>query len=694
MAAEHEPPLFLPLPRKLVRHPDFCRLADDFPLEIFGYRRSKEVLADLLAAGGLRPRAREHTAEGVGLVWGRPLAGAAAEAEHEISALFSSLHPRQREQAYVLRVTPEGMVARGGGEAGLFYAVVTLAHLLSQAGEIPCLSLADWPDFPARAVLLDVSRGRVPSLASLFELVDLLALLKFNQLTFNIEHTFSSPGHPEIGGGHDPLSPDEIKQLVEYAEDRQVELIPFQQSLGHLRHLLEIPRYRPLAYDPEKLWSLDPGRPEIYDLLRGLYAGQVAVTRSKLFHAGCDEPFDLFRRFDPGRFSGRTLGRVIRDHLIKLHEILAEQGRTMMAWADAVLAHPEILPDLPTDLVLCHWSYGTGNLEGPEHYRPALDLLQKSGRPFYACTCTWSMMKIFPDLAVMRQNHESFVPLARQAGAQGLMITIWGDMGHMNLTGLEPYPLAYASRHAWEEQPHPLSDFGRAFAWTVYRDTEGLAGKLAETLDQVNRLLAGPAGMGGAGFLLFFQEPLSLGPLSSEPSEKRAAELAEIAHTAEKILARLEARNLPRPSLWQDHYLPPAQIRVLAKKLELSAFLKANWDQTSTGKGEDHGKSDERAGLAGTAARLCEEAASQTALAFRLLEQRWLANSKPSDLSLNQARYRRLLSAWQERACQFHDFAEKIKTGGAPPPLSLLLFRSPSGYSFNPLEEMELLGLL
>ncbi|MCX6835466.1 MAG: pyridoxal-phosphate dependent enzyme, partial [candidate division Zixibacteria bacterium] len=44
---------------------------------------------------------------------------------------------------------------------------------------------------------------------------------------------------------------------------------------------------------------------------------------------------------------------------------------------------PEIIADLPEDLVLCHWMYGSANLEGPEHYRPSLELLANSRRPFY-----------------------------------------------------------------------------------------------------------------------------------------------------------------------------------------------------------------------------------------------------------------------------------------------------------------------
>ena len=56
-----------------------------------------------------------------------------------------------------------------------------------------------------RGLMLDVSRGKVPTLATLLALVDGLAAHKYNQLQLYIEHTFDFPSHPDIGAGTDPL---------------------------------------------------------------------------------------------------------------------------------------------------------------------------------------------------------------------------------------------------------------------------------------------------------------------------------------------------------------------------------------------------------------------------------------------------------------------------------------------------------
>ncbi|HUT54211.1 MAG TPA: family 20 glycosylhydrolase [bacterium] len=679
--------LILPAPFFAEARPGSVPVPRDAPVKLTGYARDPAALLGPLAAAGLAVSPAVEPAGPRALIIGRPKISALTRLGRALNDLLTAISDaRVREQAYVIEAGDGAAAVMAGGEPGLFYGALTLAGLVSE-GALPCVRIQDRPALPSRAVLLDISRGRVPRLSALKEFTDLIVALKYNQLLFNIEHVMDCPARPEIGAGRGALVPSELKELDNYAHDRCVEIIPFQQSLGHLRGIVSLPEYRGLAYDSELLWSLDPAKAGTYELLADLYDTQISATRSSLFHAGCDEPFDIMKKHDPARFGGRTLGAVVRDHLIRLHGMIQDRGRTMMAWADAVVAHPEIIPDLPQDLVLCHWLYGSGNLEDPDHYRPGLEAIASAGLPFYACTSSWSLMKIFPDLAVMRANHESFIPLAKKMGAEGIMLTIWGDMGHMNLTGLETYPLACAARHAWEDSPDPAADIGRAYAGTVFRDRDGLAAGLALTLDRVNSILKGPAGMAGVGFLLFFAEPLStaFSDATVKDYSAAAAELKEVIRKARDILAQLEERDTPRRRLWLDHHLAALQIELLARKLSLAAFLKSGWP---AGAGESASRFME------DAAARCRDAAQLVCGCLALLESRWLAQNRESDLEVNRTRYRRLISAWLARAVEFRRYAEKIRGGENPPPLDSVLLTPPSGYSFNPLLEMGLIGLL
>src|SRR5690606_11763612 len=116
----------------------------------------------------------------------------------------------------------------------VFYGAVTLIQLLEQAGaSLPCLRISDRPDFVDRGVMLDVSRDKVPTMETLYRLVDRLASWKINQLQLYTEHTFAYRHHPEVWAKASPLTGEEILRLDAYCRERFIELVPNQNSFGH-----------------------------------------------------------------------------------------------------------------------------------------------------------------------------------------------------------------------------------------------------------------------------------------------------------------------------------------------------------------------------------------------------------------------------------------------------------------------------
>src|SRR4051812_28619944 len=88
-----------------------------------------------------------------------------------------------RRQGYRISLRDGGVRIASADAAGEFYARQTLAQLRRQFGEgVPQGEIGDWPDFPVRGVMLDISRDKVPTMETLFPLIDLLAELKINQL--------------------------------------------------------------------------------------------------------------------------------------------------------------------------------------------------------------------------------------------------------------------------------------------------------------------------------------------------------------------------------------------------------------------------------------------------------------------------------------------------------------------------------
>ena len=196
-------------------------------------------------------------------------------------------------EGYTLEVTPQQIVVAANTEAGLFYGVQTLRQLLrTQGRRIPALTIRDWPALAHRGVMLDISRGKVPTLQTLFALVDGLAEYKYNHLQLYTEHTFSFPSHPAISAGADPLTADDILALDRYCRERHIELVPNLQSYGHLRRMLSLPQYAHLD-EVGWQWSLTPAREETYRLLDELYAEFLPAFSSRWFNVNCDETWDL-----------------------------------------------------------------------------------------------------------------------------------------------------------------------------------------------------------------------------------------------------------------------------------------------------------------------------------------------------------------------------------------------------------------
>ena len=155
-------------------------------------------------------------------------------------------------QGYRLRIADDGIDLVAGDAAGAFYGVMTLVQMLRQCeGVLPAGEIEDSPDFPSRGVMLDISRSKVPTLETLFGLVDLFSGWKINHLELYTEHTFAYENHREVWAQASPMTGEDILRLDAYCRERFVELVPNQNSFGHMHHWLELPRYNHLAECPD-----------------------------------------------------------------------------------------------------------------------------------------------------------------------------------------------------------------------------------------------------------------------------------------------------------------------------------------------------------------------------------------------------------------------------------------------------------
>jgi hexosaminidase len=395
-------------------------------------------------------------------------------------------------QGYRLAITPEDITLIGYDPAGLFYGRQTLHQLERQfPGGLPCLEIEDWPDFLVRGVLLDISRDKVPTMETLFSLVDLLAGWKINQLQLYMEHTFAYRGHEEVWKDASPMTGEEIRTLDEYCRARFVELVPNQNGFGHMERWLRHPKYRELAeaaegadtpwgYRWDGPFSLCPTDARSLEFLGGLYDQLLPNFSSRLFNVGCDETFDIGqgRSAERAREIGKT--RVYIEFLHHVNKLVRDRGQTMMFWGDIIVEHPELIGELPRDAVALEWGY-----EADHPFEKHGRHFARAGVPYYVCPGTSSWLSIAGRTDNMLANIRAAAESGLANGAVGLLNTDWGDHGHLQYLPVSYAGFAVGAGVSWCLETNSDLDLPTILNVHAFGDSAGTLGQVACELGNV-----------------------------------------------------------------------------------------------------------------------------------------------------------------------------------------------------------------
>ena len=236
-------------------------------------------------------------------------AGAGAPAAMNGTVILLCVDARLAHDEYTLDVFASDTIAvRGGSESGLRYGMQTLRQMIRQTSRtLPCLHIQDKPAFAVRAYSLDVTRGRVPTMAFLTWFIDQLALYKYNQFQLYVEHAFAFGELSEAWRGTDPLTADDIMFLDEYCAHHGIELVPSLATFGHMYMNLRTREHRGLGEFPEDAdrpfsfiermehHTLNAANPKSHDFASRLIEEYAPLFRSRSFNIGGDETFDLGR---------------------------------------------------------------------------------------------------------------------------------------------------------------------------------------------------------------------------------------------------------------------------------------------------------------------------------------------------------------------------------------------------------------
>lgn len=311
--------------------------------------------------------------------------------------VYCSGDPSLPEEGYKLSISKKGVQICASSPSGFFYGFQTLRRLLgkeSMAGEtvanpvLPVVEIEDYPRFPFRAMMLDVSRHFFTP-QEIKKTLSLMAAYKLNKLQWHLTDdqgwrlpvdaypllTTVGATHPvntrmtDFPTQHEwrtkaPLGPyaytkDEIRDIVDYAANLNIEIIPEVEMPGHMA--AAIAAYPWLSTRPDSIDGvrdlegiskdiIDISTPETFGFLKTVLSETMDLFPSQLIHIGGDEaPTEAWRKHAGCRALADSLGvegKNEEERFRKLQNWFTEEinafckqrGRRLMTWDEIITA--------------------------------------------------------------------------------------------------------------------------------------------------------------------------------------------------------------------------------------------------------------------------------------------------------------------------------------------------------------------
>jgi hexosaminidase len=545
-------------------------------------------------------------------------------------------------EGYVLSVTANEVVVAGKSAAGVFYGLQTLKQLVkgdSGAAFIQGVQIADWPAMRWRAVSDDISRGPVPTVAYIKRQLRTEAMFKLNMHSFYMEHTFASDAHPLIGPAGAALTPDEIRVLVVYARRYHIELVPEQQTFGHLHKALRLEKYNELAETPYGD-VLSPQQEGSYKLVGDWYRELDALFPGKFFHIGADETFELGEGQSREAARARGVGAVYFEHLNRVRDVLKPYDRRLMFWGDIALNHAELIGKIPKDMIVMNWQYGAR-----DDYNNAIKPFKDAGLDQFVCPGVWNWNQIFPNVDAASKNITNFVRDGQKAGALGMMNTTWDDDGEA-LFEMTWHGIVLGAAASWQSGAVDLAQFDSDFDWAFFRSEGDQFTKALRALGGVNTLL----GMNATSDDLFWRDPFTTQfQNQARANSEKIRQMRLNVENAQESLGRNQARARRNRSMVPVLLFAAQRLDHLGRRMQLMIkFSDQYWDAyLNLG---DRVKVRRLRFYSGAIYNNLREMAEELSLLKEDYRRQWLAENRPYWLDSVLTRYDQAMAMWLGRA--------------------------------------------
>ncbi len=577
------------------------------------------------------------------------------QAKEQLVRNHMTFDPAMHDEGYVIvPVDPLGLAVIAETSAGLFYGAQTMKQLIRGSGKDAVLlvpTIRDWPAMAHRGLSDDWSRGPLPNMDFLKREIRTLAAYKYNIFSPYFEHTFAYESSPVAAFPGGAMTPDEARELVAYAAQYHITIIPEQESFGHLHHLLKFEQYSSLGETPHGS-VLAPGDPATLPLISSWFSELAKVFPGPYAHVGADETFELGLGRTHDRVTQQGLGPVYLDFLTQIHKALEPNHKRLIFWGDVAVNSPELVGTLPKDMIAAPWAY-----DSRADFTPIILPFTKAGLETWVSPGVNNWSHMYPNNNEALANIRAFVRDGQKLGSTGMLNTVWNDDGE-GIFDQNWFGVLFGAAAGWQPGESSEEAFTSSYGLAFHRDPTGKISQAQRELMAAHAAFK-KAGLEDGQDVYFWIDPFSpagqmlaskLRPVESELRlhAERAITLVAEARAA----AKLENRTLENEQALDALELGARRIDFVGymyQSADESAAMyshalalaadKSRWEEVGQmlrAIGEDNGRlKDMRDGYT---------------LLRGLYQQAWLRDNRPYWLQNNLAHYDAAAQLWLGRS--------------------------------------------
>jgi len=326
-------------------------------------------------------------------------------------------------------------------------------------------SLYKTEERPINGIMIDCSR-LLEKHDYYYRLIDFMDEWEINTLLlhFSDDHGMSIalPGYEKLAHPK-AFTPEQITELINYADKKGIEIIPELEVFGHTRFITDHPDYHDLYVgersDKIIFNALDPLNSQSIELMRSMIGEVANLFPSKYLHLGCDE----VNLSGLGLHDKNKEAEIWSNYVNTMIAITLENQKTPMIWSDHVRKDPGVADMLNKNVVLVEWNYD------PKYNPSGLEELKSKGfkniimAPSVSC---WRS-RVIPTKPQLN-NVDAHVGAVQNGVGDGLINTVWLPMRYVQ--NAMWYGMAYS---AWRVNSNKETDLN-LFHKTFTRKTFGM----------------------------------------------------------------------------------------------------------------------------------------------------------------------------------------------------------------------------